>query len=949
MEDEINDLLLSCRVTHHNFLNDCVGNVDQLNIAYINAQSIRANKLQAIEHFLNSMNCEIHILVITETWLTENEEKFYNLFDYNSFYSSRSTGYGGTAIFVKSYIPATFVLKNDVDFCNTLIVRLVNLNFNIISFYRSPKNHMVNFTDLLESICSSYSKSIIIGDINLNLLNNDKDAVNYKNILATNGYVILNKIAPEYITRSSNLIGTIIDHVITSLLNIQYDISLADTSLSDHKFLLLRMNKTISKPNSFHTKTVIDYENIFNDRTWFDILNSSSFDKMITSFTNLVKSHTKVITKRYKNHKSWINKDIIDLIKNREKFFHLKKKAPNNEYVTKKYEFYSKQVVYKIRVAKNSENSKIIEHTVNKPMELWKQLKLLMFNKVSKINMIYLSDGSHILDNSHKIADKFNEQFVDAPLSITGHFPNVCVSDFSYVAYQITSKLDFYEVSSKEVVNIISSLNPSAATGLDQISTKMLKFCSSKIADKISILLNEMFRSGQFPNSFKKAKVVPIFKKGNNLDPNNYRPISILSAFSKIAENAILSRFNEFLLKNNIIYSQQFGFIKNSNTMAACLNLTNFLSINLDKKKYVGAFFLDLKKAFDTVDHHLLLLKLGKLDLNEKQLKLFSSYLSNRSQQVTVNDVASTFLNIKIGVPQGSILGPCLFLFFINDLSLLHLSGSLQLYADDAVLLYSSSSQQNLCQQMQSDLSMIETWFSTNRLVLNHDKTKCMFFGNKIYSDYIFQNLKYDGNQIMKVESINYLGLIIDNKLKWNDHINNIKSSIIPYIFAINKIKHYLPKEPLMLIYNAYILSRLTYLSPIWSGCSQNKLNDLVILQKKVLKFIIRVPYLYPTILLFSHFISLEILFTRNLLVLIYQMINGLIKHNLDILKVTDLHHYGTRRISHYRVDSFSTSMSNNNVLYRGLLKFNSLPSEIKSAKSISIFKIQILNYLKNN
>ncbi len=585
---------------------------------------------------------------------------------------------------------------------------------------------------MLESICSNYSKSIIIGDINLNLLNDDKVTSNYKNILTINGYVVLNNISIDHITRSSNSVGTIIDHALTSLLNLDYDISLSDTSLSDHKLLLVRLNKTVVKSNSLYSKTVLDYNSIFDSCIWLEILNSSSFDELITSLRAFIIKNTKIIKNQYcnNNHKSWMNKEITDLIKKRELFYHLKKRAPNNEYVIQKYEFYSKQVVYKIRVAKKLENKRIIESTIDKPVELWKQLKFLMFNKISESNSIYLSNGTAIQDNPVEIADRFNEQFVNAPLNLTKHFLPIRFSDFSYIDYQITSKLDFSEISSEEVSNIISELNSSAATDLDQISTKFLKFCSSKLSDKISILLNQILIDGQFPDSLKCAKVVPFFKSG--LDPNNYRPISILSALSKLAEKAILNRFNNFLLKNNIIYSLQFGFIKKSNTMAACVNLTNFLSASLDKKKFVGALFLDLKKAFDTVNHEILLLKLYKLGLSERQLKLFSSYLSGRMQQVSINGASSSFLKIKTGVLQGSILGPCLFTLFINDLLLINLNGLLQLYADDAVLLYDSSSQQDLHRQMQLDLSTLEKWFNLNKLVLNHDKTKFMLFGNKI-------------------------------------------------------------------------------------------------------------------------------------------------------------------------------------------------------------------------
>lgn len=949
MDDQTKLNFFNGNVSHHNQLNIVnTNNSDKLNIVYMNAQSMR-NKLYDIEQLMISMRCEIHILVITETWLKVNEEKFFNFLGYNSFFCSRTLGYGGTAIFVKSCIPATAIYSNDSSLCNLLIVKLIKHNLNLVSVYRSPSNYFPTFIELIELIFQKYSQCIFVGDFNINLLNiSDKETLKYNEIINTNGYLILNKISPDFITRRSMTIGTIIDHIFTDILSIQYEIIMSDTSLSDHKLMLIRMNKPPILNTNNQLFNVIDYSNILNDNLWLEIRNSRTMENMVLYLQKLRQKNSKYILPKLKNtvHKSWMNNEILALIRKREYFFKLKKKSPENSYVNNKYNYYRQLIVKKIKSVKKAINSKIISELIDRPKDLWKHLNLLIFNKYSEENSISLNINDSIVNDSCLIAEHFNNYFINAPTEVTKHIPPINISNFSDLNYRISHPLDLYEANPEEIHCLINQLKSSVATGTDEIPAKLLKFISFYLTDLLAMFLNDMFRTGIFPTSLKCTKVTPILKSGNSLDPNNYRPISVISALAKVAERAILNRFSEFLESNNILTNKQFGFCKSSNTTAACVSLTNFISSNLDKKHFVSGIFLDIRKAFDTVDHEILIVKLQKLGLTGPQLELFKSYLVNRPQKVVISNHSSSEKIVILGVPQGSILGPTLFKFFINDLSFVELNGMLQLYADDAVILYTSTSLQDLYTQMQADLDSLLVWFNKNRLVLNHDKTKYMVFGNReaLSNDV----LKYNNFPINQVSTFTYLGLIIDSKLKWFDHIDKIKSSIVPYIFAIKRVKYLLPKESLLLIYNAYILPYLNYVSPIWSGCAKYKIDELVVLQKKAIKYILNVPILFPSQSLFLQFTSFEIMLKRDLLVLVHQIINNNIKHNFNLIKTADSHPHYTRRRSHYHIDYFATNMSSNNVLYRGLTTYNNLPSELKLIKKVKEFKYKLTNFLKS-
>lgn len=957
MDDEISidGMNSSGNVKYHLKQIDRIDHTDpsSLNILYANTQSLR-NKLYDVELVIKSLQCDVQVLVLTETWLTEEENKFFNIPGYQAFHSNRPRGYGGTAIYVKSVIAASNLYSIYNDYYNLLVVKLMEFNINIVSVYRSQKNNLTTLFTQLENTLSTYSKSIVIGDLNINLLDScDTDVITYKEIINSYGYCILNKIDEKYATRVSNGVKTIIDHIVTDIFNFKYEMSVTDTTISDHKLIMLRVkNQKIIRPKSTQ-KTVLDYKYILSDPFWGNIHAVETFETLNLELKNIIQKNTKIIPqKRHRKfNNEWMTDEICQLTRMREKFFRLKKRCPENIYIIERHKYYSSMVSNKVQNAQKLSNKSNIESNIQDSKKMWNHLKNIIFNKSNNSEPeTFLQIGNNLICDPQQVANKFNSFFVSITSEITNHLRLPSYLDFDYINYNIQQPFTLDPVNNIEIRSIITELKSNAATGADGISSKFLKHVSQNLCSCLVMLINKLMQEGSFPENLKKARVVPVFKSGNRLELNNYRPISVLSAVSKIVEKVILKRFEAFLSANNIISKYQYGFCPKSNTATACVNLTNFLSVNIDKKKYVSCIFLDIRKAFDSVRHEILIYKLRKLGMTECQLNLFVNYLSNRTQEVSINDKSSNEQSLFSGVPQGSILGPCLFRFYINDLSLLELNGVLQLFADDGVMMYESDSLEDLFLHMQEDLNILHQWMNKNFLILNSEKTKFILFENKILDPDLMRQLKitYENTEIERVKYFKYLGLTIDDKLKWNYHIDKIKSSIVPYIFAINRTKRILPKETLLLIYDAYIMSRFVHLNPIWSGCARFKILELIILQKRALKFILQVPILYPTSLLFEKFISLDIVIDRELLILIYKIVNNLIKHNFVLIRVADSHNHNTRRQSYFRINFFSTNASNNNVLYRGLNKFNSLPQGIKHEENIVTFKKKVTNYLTN-
>ena len=308
---------------------------------------------------------------------------------------------------------------------------------------------------------------------------------------------------------------------------------------------------------------------------------------------------------------------------------------------------------------------------------------------------------------------------------------------FSSVLSKTPSIMDscFFQLTTPiEIINIVNELNSSKSAGFDEISTFLLKCVISYIAEPLSYVLNLALNNGIFPKKMKLAKVCPIFKAGDKSDFSNYRPISLLSSFSKIFEKVIATRIISFIEKHSIISLSQYGFRKKHSTYMAIMKLHEAISEAIDNNEYCIGIFIDLSKAFDTLNHTILLEKLNYYGIRGCANNLIKNYLQNREQYVQFNNCTSSKKSIEYGVPQGSILGPLLFILYINDI--VNVSKVLRfiLFADDTNILYSNRNLSQLVHVVNCELDLLSTWFKANKLSLNVKKTNFMLFGHKNYS-----------------------------------------------------------------------------------------------------------------------------------------------------------------------------------------------------------------------
>ena len=435
-----------------------------------------------------------------------------------------------------------------------------------------------------------------------------------------------------------------------------------------------------------------------------------------------------------------------------------------------------------------------------------------------------------------KIAEGFNSFFSSIGLDLHSKISTINADYSKYLTNPIDANFLFRSADTEEILRVIFSFQNSKASGPNSIPTEILKMLSFNLCHPLKEIINISFATGIYPDKLKIAKVIPIFKnKGDQLLVSNYRPISLLSNINKIFEKLVHARLYSFLELHNCIFELQFGFRSEHSTNHALLSLTETIRNALDNSNFAGGIFVDLQKAFDTVDHEILLKKLEHYGVKGVANKWFKSYLTNRQQYVSINGFDSKNLPMNIGVPQGSVLGPLLFLIYINDLHKAIRYSIVHHFADDTNLLYINKNLKKLERKMNKDLFSLCTWLRANKISLNASKTELIIFRDprkKITNDLKF---KINGKKLVPCKSVKYLGVFIDCFLNWSTHLTSLSKKLSRAAGMLSKIRHYVDWNTLHMVYFGIFSSIMSYGSQIW-GQLNNITKKVQVLQNKALR-----------------------------------------------------------------------------------------------------------------
>ena len=529
-----------------------------------------------------------------------------------------------------------------------------------------------------------------------------------------------------------------------------------------------------------------------------------------------------------------------------------------------------------------------------------------------------------------------NYFFTNVASELLANLPSQSSSSIN-LADQMPNTIYFFPVTLDECSNVIKNLKVTK-TGLNVTPIKLLKHISCKIIAPLTELINLSFRSGDFPNSLKLARLIPISKGGNPKEASNYRPISSLPFWSKIIERCIYNRLVSFTNKFSILSEAQFGFRRGTSTSDALIALTENIYNSLNERCHHISVLLDLKKAFDTVDRSILFKKLFSNGIRGAPLSLIQSFLTNRSQFLVNGNSRSSDMVIECGIPQGSILGPLLFLFYVNDLP--KVSSSLQtiLFADDTIVSLPHDNSPEATILLNTELEKVMKWTQYNRLTINIAKTQMVNFSNRTFDDRDENFIKLGVENLQFSNLCKYLGINMDHKLKFSNHIDGVAGKIARSTGIFYRIKHLLPLDARIKFYYAYVYPFLSYCVVVWGGTYSTHLECLRVQQKRLIRMIVDATRLSHTS---EHFYELKILKFDD----IYRY-HTAIYLNKNLHKFPCNHSFGTRNRNMLVPTFHKLSQTQHAVSFMGPKIWNDLPENLKNINSTSKFKFSLRNYL---
>ena len=842
----------------------------ELTMMTFNIRSLKKNLNNYVNQILSKLNCKVHVICLTESWLGPLDNiKDFTLDGYHPpKYQNRIGNLhgGGVITYVHKDITKIRAVKNlsfvdEFNHCLATEITINNKSATFLNIYRSPNKLNDSFIDKFDIVIDKAKSKFcyVLGDMNYNLINVDKhDATrSYYNLLTSSSFKpLITK--PTRITDNGQ---TLIDHIWTNdLRNTSLHKSqIVITDITDHfpcitvvssPDITLKGYQTISSRvinDENRTKFVQKITDV-KDSLFFHIKNvhqPSLEQKYNDYFFHLSKVYEECFPiKTKKVHtktlsKPWITPEVQKLIDKKNVRFSKKHKNRTEEN-NKKFKEAKENMDEAIDKEKNKYYKNLIEGTNNNARKKWNAIRTIINRKKTEQSSCPIPNnilGQHYSTVAEKLAEKLQQLEQDDIPNGSKHSNNRNLSRQTF---------SFNHTTDREVYELILKLDSSKGPGIDNMDIKSLKSVANIISPHLSSLFNLSITNGIYPQCFKIAKCVPVFK-GSPLDPSlpvNYRPVSILTAINKTFEQILHRQLTTYLEDHKLLPPCQYGYRKKHNTSQAILDFTDCISKALKDNMVTIAIFMDLSKAFDTVDKSILKHKLEDLGLDEMSTLLIDSYMSNRRFCMS-NDNAQ--YNLSYGVPQGSILGPLLFIMYIYDMTNITEENKSIVYADDTTVLVKGKNLLEAKQHCNDILTRFHQYFTLNKLSINPSKTKFMVYkpsyrGNqykKLLVDVTNTNVTMADSILEQVSSIKFLGVTITDKLTWEAHKQQVYNKVCKTLGILYRCKDVMDDKELLKMYKTFIQPYFLYAIEVWGHTVLNSEQDILIkLQSKVLRLI---------------------------------------------------------------------------------------------------------------
>ena len=957
-------------------INEVNVKVDSFSLIHLNIRSAARN-MSKFESYLSNLDHRFSIIALSENWLKDHNHSLYDMYGYQSEHRYRPLrGGGGVSLLVKSDIE--YFVRNDLCLQNSSAESLfIEIDKSFIGksqdavvgvIYRPPDTDMTAFNDYLNSLLikTKAEKKLlyILADFNINLLNADTHGAtqDFLDIMYSNS-LLPNITKPTRVTqRSATLIDNIFSNSLLSTESILTGIMYTD--ITDHFPIFhidysstTQSNETVTKKRIYSECNVQRFSSALRSHEWNRVLSNddpqTSYSTFITDYMEIYNScfPLKTFKPGYKTRKTWLSENLKKAIKIKNGLYRKSNKSQDPEHF-RIYRKFRNKLNGMLTKAEKEHYSKLMEEHKNNLRKSWNIIKEVINKKRSKANCSRFLIDDKITTNKDVISNGFNSFFVSVGPTLANKIPSDSRSPSHFMKTLVTDNLVMDGVFAEEVIKIITNLKE-GSSGWDDISASVIKKTYRSFIEPITHILNISITKGIFPNELKVAKVIPLFKSGDTMLFSNYRPVSVLPVFSKILERLMYNRLLDFINKNNILYLYQFGFRANHSPNLALLFLVDKLSNALESGDYVLGLFLDFSKAFDTVNHDILYFKLEHYGIRGTALDMFKSYLSNRYQYVVYNDVQSEHKNITCGVPQGSILGPLLFLLYINDLAVVSTKLFSLLFADDSNMFLTGKDPNELIRIMNSEIVHVVDWLRINKLSLNLKKTHFIIFRKPKAKLNVYEDLVIDQVNIEMKDSTKFLGVMIDKFLNFNDHIKYIKGKISRGVGILLKCRRLFHQKTLVTLYNSFLYPYLNFCTPVWGNTYDTYLEPLVILQKRAMRLIMGAERNSHTDPIFQKLkvLKLRQIYLYSVQQFVFKYHHGLLPRIFDGFYSTNssFHYYETRSQDLFRPPLFRTSVAARTIRATGVRSQTYFADKLNLNCSLISYKISLRNYLIDN
>lgn len=831
-----------------------------------------------------------------------------------------------------------------------------NKHYVLVCIYHSPSSSDADFLRDFEEWCQGIQDitcpRIIVGDFNIDWTVNNTYKNRLKNLMGDIG--IQQWVGS--ITRPNDSGGSIIDLVFSDIINLKCKVH-QTPKITDHYIVCINPNteKTDKQDKHLISRGKINFPEL-NQK--LSLINwnytHSNIDDKYNYFISVIKSKLEEVAPKKEvviraRFQEWWNDKIREAIEQRDLSYKIYKrnKTQSNREIYKHKRNLAQKI---IREEKKIYYENKIDHCKHEPKKMWDALKpLIAGRKGYNLKKIKIDDEE--VSDPTEMSNKLNSFYINSINNIISDIDTTNQIDFIDEIRTPDNTLSTFKlIDYKELQKVVFSLPNKGSP--DEITAEFLKNIYYSVEKPLLNLVNTSLETGKLPSHLKISTVIPVPKVNNVKEANDLRPINMLVTIEKLIERIVYEQVSSYIIENNILFSNQSGFRKGHSCETAVQNILYDWKEQQDKGVMIGAVFLDLKRAFETIEREKLIKKLKGYGITGIPLSWLVDYLQNRKQITKINGEVSDEILNKNGVPQGSTLGPLLFLIYINDIVKSIEKCQIHLFADDTLLYFSSKDLTTLVDTINNELRNIVRWCNGNLLKLNASKSKFMLISNNQKYDEFKRSFEItvECDKIENIEKIKYLGILIDKNLTFKEHASYVINKISKNTNFLSRVAPFLTQWSKITIYNTLILPHLTFAASILYSANKNEIERMQKLQNRAMRIILRVPRdtSIKTMLRNLDWLSVQYYLEYQTLTLIHKMKLSLTPTYLTskIVFNADIHNYNTRTRTDIRVTTKNKKLTEKSLFHKGIIRYNNLDNSLKNCVAINTFKTKLRSSL---